>query len=801
MKSFKHHLLSGVMVGGAMLVSTPALAQAAPEDSASQDQVGIEDIVVTARKTSENLQSTPVAVTVPTGETLDKAQVTSIDALPRLVPGIVVQPSTGQPASAFIGIRGQSSSDALLALDQAVGQYFDGVYIARSSGALFNFVDVERVEVLRGAQGTLFGRNTTGGAVSIISNKPTGDFGGSLRLRYGNFDTWETTGVVNLPIQGDEVAVRLVGQHVQNDGYGTNLSFNTPLGGDNVDFLRGTLLIAPEGSGLTITVVGDYTNRKGQGQITGLKSYNRNPTTGANQNGTAQAVLNACSGATPNPLCPVKGPLTGDSYGNYSVSVKGKSDFYDVALSMIPFSKAESWGVGVTTEYELSDATAIKSITAWRGVDTESLSDNDGTPYVLTGGLRVGDGNIINQTQFSQELQLSTKAFDDRLQLILGAFYFTEQGTDLSKSYSAFPLGTRRLGYNDGDIHNKSYAGFGQFNFNITDELRFTGGLRYTEDKRSILSRNRQENTDPVTGVPNGTFVCSLIVNPGDPCEKLTKATFDYWSYTAGFDWRPNENVFLYLKTSKASRAGGFNPRATGTTPLVFNPETVVDYEFGVKLDLLDRRLRLNTAIFQTNYDDIQRTVPAIVNGVLSNSIVNAATARIRGLEAELTVLPTDGLQLGVSATFLDPVFRDFTIPLSLTVFQDVTDTPYSFAPKKSYSLYADYTVPVGPGELNLRTDYSWRSKQYTTGPLVGPGYQEQFKDTAKIPAYGLLNGQIAYRLENPNVEIALYAQNITKKKYFARLLAIENSLGVTGYSPGMPRTYGVRLTYKFGGE
>lgn len=800
MRMMKYTLLSGAMLGALALGVAPALAQAG--DTASADQsVGIEDIVVTARKTSENLQSTPVAITVPTGDTLDKAQVTGIESLPRLVPGIVVAPTTGQPASAFIGIRGQSSSDALLALDQAVGQYFDGVYIARSSGALFNFVDVERVEVLRGAQGTLFGRNTTGGAVSIISNKPTGDFGGSVRLRYGNFDTREATGVVNLPIQGDEIAVRLVGQHVQNDGYGRNLSFDTPLGGDNVDFLRGTLLIAPAGSGLTVTVVGDYTNRKSQGQITGLKSYYRDPVTGANLNATAQALLNACSGATPIPRCPVKGPVGGDSYGNYAVSVQGKDNFYDVALSLIPFGTAEAWGVGVTTEYELSPSTAIKAITAWRGVDTASLSDNDGTPYALTGGLRVGDGNIINQTQFSQELQLSTQAFDDRLQLIVGAFYFTERGTDLSKSYSAFPLGAARLGYNEGDIHNKSYAGFGQFNFNITDAVRFTGGLRYTQDKRSILSRNRGENTDPVTGLPNGTFVCSLIVPPGSPCEQFTKASFDYWSYTAGFDWRVNDNVFLYIKTSKASRAGGFNPRATGTTPLRFEPESVVDYEFGFKLDVLDRRLRLNTAVFQTNYDDIQRTVPVLIGGLLTNSIVNAATARIRGLETELTLLPVDGLQLGVSATFLDPKFKNFTIPLSATVVQDVTETPYSFASKKSFSLYADYSVPVGAGELNLRADYAWRSKQYSTGPLIGPGYQQQFKDSAEMPGYGLLNGQIAYRLDDPNVEVALYAQNITKKKYYQRLLAIDNSLGVTAYSPGMPRMYGVRLTYKFGGE
>jgi len=159
------------------------------------------------------------------------------------------------------------------------------------------------------------------------------------------------------------------------------------------------------------------------------------------------------------------------------------------------------------------------------------------------------------------------------------------------------------------------------------------------------------------------------------------------------------------------------------------------------------------------------------------------------------------GLQLGASLTLLDPKFKDFTIPLSLTTFQDVSETPYSFAPKSAYSIYADLTVPAPGGELNMRADYSWRSDQYTTGPLIGPGYQQQFKETALIKAYGLLNAQLAYRLENPKIEIAVYGQNITDKKYYNRFLAIENSLGITSYSPGMPRQYGVRLTYKFGGE
>ncbi|WP_397588996.1 TonB-dependent receptor [Sphingorhabdus sp.] len=787
-------LYSSAAVAALLAVSTPAFAQSAPDDETD----GIADIVVTARKTSESLQSTPVAVTAPTGETLEKAQVVSVQDLPRLVPGLVVQASTGQPASSFIGIRGQAASDALLAIDQAVGQYFDGVYIARSSGALFNFVDVERVEVLRGAQGTLFGRNTTGGAVSIMSNKPTGDLEGSVRLRYGNYSTWETTGVLNLPIKGEEAGLRLVAQHVQNNGYGRNLSFGTSLGGDNVDFVRGTLKVAPEGSGLSVTVMGDYSNRTGEGQIVGLKSYYRDPVTGNNRNATAQGLLGVCSGATPNALCPVRGPVTGSSYANYAVDVRGKDNFYDVALSLIPYSKAESWGVGVITEYDFNGSLSLKSITAWRGVDTASLSDNDGTPFHLSGGRFVGDGNIISQTQFSEEVQLSAKAMEDRLQVILGGFYFTESGNDLSRSYSAFPLGTR-LGYNDGDINNKSYAGFGQMNFSITPELRVTGGLRYTKDERSILRRNRQENT--TAGVPNGTFVCSLAVAAGAPCEAFTEATFDYWSYTLGFDWRPTDNVFVYIKTNKASRAGGFNPRATGTTPLQFNPETVKDYEIGFKLDLMDRKVRLNTALFQTDYDGIQRTVPAIIGGVLSNTIINAASAQIRGLEAELTVQPTRNSQIGISATFLDPKFKDFTIPLTLTTTQDVRETPYAFASKTSYSVYGDYTIPLASSEINVRLDYAWRAKQATTGPLVGPGFNQDFKNTAIIPSYGLLNGQIAWKLENPNLELAVYGQNIAGKKYFTRFLAIENSLGVTAYSPGTPAMYGVRATYRFGGK
>lgn len=781
---------------------TPAFAQVEEKDS----NVGIQEIIVEARRTSENLQTVPVAVTVATGETLDRAQIISLEQLAVLSPGVIIQSATAQPASAIISIRGQSASDSLLAIDQAVGQYFDGVYVARSSGALFNFVDVERVEILRGAQGTLFGRNTTGGAVSVVSKKPTDKLEGSLRFRYGNFDTYEATGVVNIPLKGDELALRLVGQHIQNDGFGTNTTFNTPLGGDNVDTARATLRIAPAELPARITIIADYTNRRGDGQVVGLRNFPQDPVTGANTNRTAQALLNTCSGSNANPLCPVQTPA-GDNFGNYAVDLNGKDNFFDAALSIIPSSFAESWGAAAITEIDISDVTAFKSITAWRGVKTESLTDNDGTPYALTGGLREGDGNIINQSQFSQEVQITTSAMQDRLELIVGAFYFTESGTDLSRSFSVFPI-SRNLSIVDGDITNKSYAGFGQFNYNLTDSFRLTGGLRYTRDERSILRRNRRESLDAMTGMPTGVTTCDVPTGPGGACAALTEADFGYWSYTAGVDWNPAEGIFLYLKTNRASRSGGFNARATGNTPLTFNPETVTDYEFGFKLDLWDRRLRINTAVFQTDYDEIQRSVPSIVGavngvgGTLTNVIQNAASARIRGLETEIILQPADGLQIGTSATFLDPKFLDFSIPTlvgGVVGTQDVRDTPFSFVAKQSVSVFADYMIRLGDGDFSMRADYAWRSERFGTGPLVGPGLNEAFRDSARIPAFGVLNAQIAYQFENPDVELALVGQNITNNRYFARLLSLEPQLGFTSYSPGLPRMYGLRLTYRFG--
>jgi iron complex outermembrane receptor protein len=776
-----------------LMISTGhAHAQTAAADATQDDT--IQEITVTARRISERLQSTPVAVTAVTSEAIDKGQITNIDQLQRLAPGLVIQPTTSQPGSASISLRGQSSTDALFAVDQSIGVYVDGVYMARSSGALFNLVDTERVEVLRGPQGTLFGRNTTGGAVNLISKKPVGEFEGMVRLRYGNYDTREAAAVLNVPLVGDQLAIRAVYQHNQHDGYGRDLVSGGRIGFDNTDVVRASLLVAPVDEPFRILVQADYTDRRTGGEIVGLKSYT--------PNGSLAGLIALCSGPAADPRCPVKTPA-GDTLDRYATDVVGKGSFYDV-YSYTPdqFGNAKSGGVSATIEYNLGENLDFKSITAYRGVKTASLNPFAGSPYLLTGPLLAPiEGNFISQRQFSEEVQLTGKAFDNRLNWIVGGFYFTEHGYDHSRSRTLYPL-TVNLNFLDANLRNKSYAVYGQATYSITDSIRLTGGLRYTEDHRKAVRFNRSERP-----VASGTFVCTLVpatIDPGTTCQATGTATFDYLSYTAGVDWQVDAGTFLYAKTSRAYRSGGFNTRAVlGGLAAAFKPERVTDYEVGAKLDLLGRKVRFNIAAFLSNYTGIQRGIPILTPGslVLASGIQNAAAGRIHGIEAELTARPFRGFQIGVSGSYLHTKYTDFTILTSATTTTDVSATPFPFSPKFSYAVNADYTVPIGAAELNLHADYSHRSSTFTqTFPYIGPGlFGETHPNVGRIPGYGLLDAQASVSVMDGKLELAFYGRNVLQKKYYSRLLSLEDTaLGTTSYLPGEPRTYGVRTTYKF---
>ena len=387
--------------------------------------------------------------------------------------------------------------------------------------------------MLRGPQGTLFGRNTTGGAINIIANRPTDELEGSYRVDYGNFNSFLAQAVLNIPM-GDSMAVRAAFQHRQRDGFGRNVTLDRPLNDSNSEFGRITFAFEPAGSGFSAIISADFSSFRNSGELVGLRSYNPTLSTNApdlSANPTISPFLSpellasACgtqpipaglppatagylgalkSGAIP--LCPAVTPRPGP-IGSYALGGVNNAGFYNQTGNVPAYGKSDTYGASGVLEYEFSDAAALKSTTAWRGVLLESLTDNDGTPYQLSGGLAPVPGNRIDQDQFSQELQLAGQI--GSFEYILGGFYFVENGTDRSDSGSLFPLNPA-VGTVDAVVRNQSLAGFGQIIFNVTDSIRLTGGLRYTEDERELVLRNRDTNV--LTGVVTYALV---LTGPG----------------------------------------------------------------------------------------------------------------------------------------------------------------------------------------------------------------------------------------------------------------------------------------------
>ena len=813
----KYQFLGGAAFIAAASLSIPVYAQSSEP---AENEGGIAEIIVTARKTSESLQTTPVAVSALSGEALAEQAIVNIQQIQASSPNLTFSSAVAQPGSSTVFIRGQGSADGLIAIDQAVGVYIDGVYAARSTGGATDLLDVQRVEVLRGPQGTLFGRNTTGGAINIIANKPSDEFEGSMRVDYGNFNSVLAQGVVNVPL-GSGLAVRAAYQHREHDGYGETVTRNAPLGDLKSDYARFTVGFKPEGSKFSALVSGDFSKFRNSGELVGLRSYSAPnayaPTELLAAACGTQAIPPGLPAATAGflgglkagaiPLCPTlltrPGPVSSYVYGQ-----NGNTDLYRTFGGTPAYGKSDSYGVSGVLEYEFSEAAVLKSTTAWRGVELESSTDNDGTPYWFSGGLPPVAGNRINQDQFSQELQLSGKS--GQLQYIVGGFYFVENGTDRSDSGSLFPL-SPSVASVDGTVKNRSTAAYGQLIYNLTDAVRLTGGLRYTDDKRDMVLRNKDRNvlTNVVTS-SLGTVADGLLDgDANDPLRATLERKFNYLSYLVSADWQASDDVFVYIKTSRSQRSGGLNTRAVtgGVPPVSFVPEVVTDYEVGTKIDLLDRRVRMNLAAFNSNIDDVQRNVIGAVGTRLVSGVANAAKARIRGFEAELTVLPTDGLTLGANLGVTDAKYQSFTNLDGA----DWSGAQFPYTPKNTLGIFGDYEMDIGAGTVKLHADYSWRSKVFSS-PIAASAasrvgktateiaaISDGLQNTAMIPSYGLLNARIALQLDNPNLELAFYARNITKEKYFTRLLATENTpLAFTSYTPGDPQTYGASVTFRF---
>lgn len=720
---------SGLALPALLILCAGASGQASTETARERAGRMVEEIVVTARMRSEDLQSAPIAISAYGGEALEYRGVDQLDDVAKFVPSLTLEnnPSFGGASnSAAIYLRGIGQKEFLPTTEPGVGLYVDGVYVARSVGAILDIVDIERLEVLRGPQGTLFGRNTIGGAISITTVKPEpgGEFEGHVSVAGGNDDLLRVKGAVHLPVS-DTLAARITAASLQQDGY-VKRSDGIDLGDD--DTLTGRIALAWEpndrlegqfafeatrtrenGPAMRLLDI-DFTDLS---QLDGVvaappppMAFIHNVTAGATAPGVPCAATDpAGNGVTSNPDAP-------NCFDARFIGSDGPNEGTAPA-----YSRNDLYAASATLTYDLTPELTLKSITAWRELDARFARDGDHSPHRIAHYF-----DDLEQEQFTQELHLIGS--QDRMNWIVGLYYFEEDGANaniLDFTVSNFQSG--------GQFDNRSWAGFAQLSYDLTDQLQLTVGGRYTDEKKSFLPEqvifnNYFAGISQV--VPPGNPLAALdapFLQAGEPILPSVEKTIDIEEFTpmVSLSFDATEELMLYASYSEGFKSGGFTQRvfppvvagftAPPGTPDIdliptYDPEFVEVYEVGFKARLFDRRLRFNGAAFWTDYEDLQVQVFNSVAPVTEN----IGRATIKGLELELQAAPGDGWLIDASLSVIDAGYDRIDTNLTLIGedfdFERVPDFTASLGLSKAFEL-ADL------GELVARIDWSYRDSTF----------------------------------------------------------------------------------------
>jgi iron complex outermembrane receptor protein len=765
-----------------------------PAAAWAQETTPDDDIVVTARRVQERLQDVPVAVSALSGEQLTERGIREIRDLNATVPNVSIQQGNTGSGAVFITIRGQSLANILLTNDPPVGIYIDGVNVPRPYGLRASMVDVARVEVLRGPQGTLYGKNTTGGAISFYTADPTDSLGAKGELSVGNYDTLNANAVLNVPIAAD-LSARFVGARTRHDPY--NRSNVTGIGSAKDDSWYGRVKLKYSGAKLTAVLSGEITDLD-----SGAPSIRfRAPTL---FNGPASANGNSAliEAAITSGIAPaarswadltqaqrnaafdlLNGQITSDFYRNNSAFPGNQGTF-------------KGQGAGLDLTWEFSDSLKLRSITGYRHFKTVTATDNDGTIYVLS------ESRLPTRSSFfSQEVQLIGGS--QALNWVAGLYYSHEDGnlTEYSRTTvrRSLNLGLAALTLTNTDILSKSIGAFAQANLKVTDRLTLTGGARWTKETKQAVLHN-----GAFTGVGNaaitgdfGTFVCRVAINgtvlPADNCSRTEKDSFTKPTWLASADFKITPDVLAYAKFATGFKGGGQQPRSTGTVEGVyegFAPETIREFEIGLKAEFWDRKVRLNVAAFHDKFDNVQKlqfVVPP------TTRVANATGAILKGIEAELMVRPAPGLTLTAHSGYLDAKYNKDKNPACTSPFQLGCFFGQAFpAPEWNYSLGGQYTLPTSVGDLTTTVNWVWQDD------LVFTPENPEFRINASQKAYGLLSGRMGLNIDEWNAEVAVFGRNLLNKEYYTTAIGFQGLGFMTGYT-GEPRTYGIQFIKRFG--
>ena len=793
------------------LAGSPALAQNAgpPTAAAAQPEGQLEEVTVTARFRSEKLQETPLAITAVTGDTLALRGQTDVTQLAQFVPNAVINPlGAGWGSTIAASIRGVGLGDNSLSFEPGVPIYVDGVYLGRPQGAILDLLDLDRVEVLRGPQGTLFGKNAIGGIVSLISKQPTGDGHGYGQVEFGSYNKRYFRGAWDVAVIPDELFARVSYSNKRRDGYmdvldyecvngagslglgGPGIPGQGPIklgsqvsptdtrgcvvghqGGEDIQSARVSLRYVGTES-LDVTLTGDYTIQNDDGapdQYTMMDPTN--------------PLVAAWNGIVGTPVFGVNWDqrfLPPRNYTNYD----GYSD--PVTGHVFPnVDDLTEYGMANTIKWTLAPGTELKAITAYRRFSNSFGRNSSGSPLPIN-----YTWDTSNHHQWSEELTLSGTALE-KLDWTVGAFYYdaTDSNQGFSSLFYLVPF-LAAASFNDYDIQTtKDYAAFIHGIYHFTDQLSLEVGVRYTNDKKHAVIF-RQDYAGDVTIPHTPVDVKATKTNP-----------------KIGLSYQFTPDVLGYIQYSTGFRGGGFGPRPGDSFQVrSFNPEDLKTGELGIKSEWLQHTLRFNGAFFYSKYTNLQEgfntTDPF---GQPWFSTINVGASRIYGLEAELLAEPITGLQLQGSFGYLnykvtdaggpidttpgDPNFGMSAVGVCIVHANGDNCTPQR-VPKYTASASAQYTWPVTNGAaITLRGDMTYQSAVYFTDltytAVPGQG------------AYSLYNARLTWDSPGKEWSVAAYGQNLANKFYWNGKLTLQ-VLGFEEGNPGIPRTWGIELKRMF---
>jgi iron complex outermembrane receptor protein len=681
-----------------------ALAQPGSGAAPSDDQ-GLGDIVVTAEKREQSLQAIPASITAFGPRQLETKGITGIADLLASVPNVQLTPFPNVATSQRIFIRGIGNVNDQITQDPSVAVYVDGIYSARIQGQATDVAELERVEVLRGPQGSLYGRNATGGAINFITKAPEfGKFSASQRLSTGNYDLFEARTFVNVPL-GDHLAAQLSYYHSQRDGFVQNLGTGAERFGDRRrDAYRAAVRWAPV-EGLDIRY-----------------AYDRSDV----------------GDTAPYALVPV---------GFYPIKARRPTQSSPFVRDL-QRNDITAQGHSLTISYDVADGVQLKSLTGYRKLDTQYNQNN--APGIF-GPFPANRSQFFQkQDQFSQEFQVVGEAADQQLQYIAGLFYFQESASnyDTSRQYN-FNAAKPGLNYFERRVtaHNKAYAAYAQATYSpeaFDRRLHLTLGGRYSYDTRE---GSFQRNVTPATG--------PQVVGPFGEGRRTSRDFSP--SATIAFDVTPRANI--YAKVVSGYKTGGFNVNASALAKFIagFGPEDVLSYEAGIKSEWLDRRLRFNLAAFHMNYKNIQVGVPDAANPTLVD-IINAGKARIDGFELDITAQPTRGLTFTANYGYLDARFTQVINSAGVNI---APSFPFVQAPKHTLTTAIDYRFPeTAIGTLSANLSYSFVDKQFSQpgdARYIIPDYGllDARLTLADIPVRSL------------DAKLSVWGKNLTDKDYY----------------------------------